>query len=52
MSETSVSVSNKPRKQRPLSPHIGIYAWQLTSMMSIAHRISGIFLTLGMGMLS
>ena len=48
MTETSVSVSNKLRKQRPLSPHLQVYKPQLTSMMSIAHRISGIFLTLGL----
>jgi succinate dehydrogenase / fumarate reductase cytochrome b subunit len=28
--------------QRPLSPHLQIYRPQLTSMMSIAHRASGI----------
>jgi succinate dehydrogenase / fumarate reductase cytochrome b subunit len=27
---------------KPLSPHIGIYKWQLTSIMSIAHRFCGI----------
>jgi succinate dehydrogenase / fumarate reductase cytochrome b subunit len=32
---------------RPLSPHLGIYRPQLTSLLSIAHRGSGIFLTLG-----
>ena len=29
---------------RPLSPHIQIYKWQITSLMSIAHRITGIIL--------
>ena len=29
---------------RPLSPHIGIYKKQLTSVMSILHRISGVVL--------
>jgi succinate dehydrogenase / fumarate reductase cytochrome b subunit len=32
---------------RPLSPHLQIYKPQLTSVLSIAHRISGIFLVLG-----
>jgi len=35
------------RKNRPLSPHLQIYRPQLTSLMSIAHRITGIFLAVG-----
>ena len=34
-------------KPRPLSPHLQIYKWQLTSIMSIGHRASGIALSLG-----
>jgi succinate dehydrogenase / fumarate reductase, cytochrome b subunit len=30
---------------RPLSPHITIYSLQLSSLLSIWHRISGVFLT-------
>ncbi|XP_073981898.1 succinate dehydrogenase, subunit C [Rhodnius prolixus] len=30
---------------RPMSPHLTIYAPQLTSMMSISHRITGMALT-------
>ena len=26
---------------RPLSPHLQIYRWQLTSVLSIVHRLSG-----------
>jgi succinate dehydrogenase / fumarate reductase, cytochrome b subunit len=33
--------------QRPLSPHLQIYRWQLTSVMSILHRFSGVALSLG-----
>jgi succinate dehydrogenase / fumarate reductase, cytochrome b subunit len=33
--------------QRPLSPHLQVYRWQLTSVMSILHRASGIALSLG-----
>src|SRR5262249_6198350 len=33
--------------QRPLSPHLQIYRWQLTSVMSILHRITGIALAVG-----
>ena len=32
---------------QPLSPHLGIYRWQLTSVLSILHRISGIALVVG-----
>jgi succinate dehydrogenase / fumarate reductase cytochrome b subunit len=32
---------------RPLSPHLQIYRWQLTSVMSILHRVSGIALAVG-----
>lgn len=33
--------------ERPLSPHLGIYRWQITSMTSIAHRMTGIALYAG-----
>jgi succinate dehydrogenase / fumarate reductase cytochrome b subunit len=32
---------------RPLSPHLQIYRWQLTSVLSILHRASGIALGAG-----
>jgi succinate dehydrogenase / fumarate reductase, cytochrome b subunit len=32
---------------RPLSPHLQIYRPQLTSMMSILHRITGVALSIG-----
>ena len=31
---------------RPLSPHLQIYKPQLTALMSISHRLSGVFLSL------
>lgn len=34
-------------KNRPLSPHLQIYRPQLTSVLSILHRASGIILALG-----
>ena len=34
-------------KDRPLSPHLQVYRPQLTSMMSIAHRATGVALTTG-----
>lgn len=33
---------------RPLSPHLQIYKLPLTGLISITHRITGIFLTLGL----
>lgn len=32
---------------RPLSPHLQIYRWQLTSVLSILHRAAGIVLSAG-----
>lgn len=32
---------------RPLSPHIQVYRPQITSVMSILHRATGVFLTFG-----
>ena len=34
-------------QQRPLSPHLQIYAKQITSTMSILHRMTGIVNALG-----
>ncbi len=33
---------------RPLSPHLQIYRWQLTSVLSILHRLTGLYLALGL----
>ena len=33
--------------ERPLSPHLQVYRWQLTSVMSILHRVAGIALSFG-----
>ena len=33
--------------KRPLSPHLQIYSKQITSVMSILHRITGVVLTIG-----
>jgi len=33
--------------QRPLSPHLQIYKWQLTSVLSITHRATGLALSVG-----
>ncbi|MEX2353679.1 MAG: succinate dehydrogenase, cytochrome b556 subunit [Gammaproteobacteria bacterium] len=36
----------------PLSPHLGIYKWQITMLLSITHRATGIFLSLGLLLLT
>ena len=38
--------------ERPLSPHIGIYKWQITMFMSIMHRVTGVFLSIGLLLLT
>lgn len=35
------------QKERPLSPHLHVYRPQLTSVLSIMHRGTGVFLALG-----
>jgi succinate dehydrogenase / fumarate reductase, cytochrome b subunit len=34
-------------RERPLSPHLQVYRRQLTSVMSILHRATGVVLTIG-----
>ncbi len=41
-----MSVANRP-VHRPLSPHLQVYRWQLTSVMSLLHRATGIALSVG-----
>lgn len=41
-----------PRRPRPLSPHLGIYRLTMTMAMSIAHRISGAALYVGVLLLA
>ena len=33
-------------KNNPLSPHLQIYKWQISSLLSITHRIVGVINTL------
>jgi succinate dehydrogenase / fumarate reductase cytochrome b subunit len=37
---------------RPLSPHLQIYRWQLTSVLSILHRLTGLYLAAGLAGIS
>jgi len=34
-------------RERPLSPHLQVYRWQITMVMSILHRATGIALVVG-----
>lgn len=34
-------------RTRPVSPHLQIYRWQLTSVLSILHRLTGVALAVG-----
>jgi succinate dehydrogenase / fumarate reductase cytochrome b subunit len=34
-------------RERPLSPHLQVYRWQITMVMSILHRTTGIALAVG-----
>jgi succinate dehydrogenase / fumarate reductase cytochrome b subunit len=36
-----------PEKKRPLSPHVGIYKWQVSNTLSILHRATGVALFVG-----
>jgi succinate dehydrogenase / fumarate reductase cytochrome b subunit len=41
-------MANRERpRARPLSPHLQVYRWQITMVMSILHRASGVALTVG-----
>lgn len=42
-----MSSADRPASNRPLSPHLQVYRPQLTSVLSITHRGTGIFLALG-----
>ncbi len=35
-------------ESRPLSPHLGIYRWQISNTLSILHRLTGFGLSLGL----
>jgi succinate dehydrogenase / fumarate reductase cytochrome b subunit len=38
--------------ERPLSPHLQVYRWGITNTLSILHRATGVFLSLGALILS
>lgn len=40
------------RAERPLSPHLGVYRWQISNSLSILHRAAGVALSVGALVLS
>jgi succinate dehydrogenase / fumarate reductase cytochrome b subunit len=45
-------MSKSPETKRPLSPHLSIYRPQITSVLSITHRLTGIGLYFGLVLFS
>ena len=41
-----MATPERPAVQRPLSPHLQVYKPQLTSTLAIAHRITGVVLSI------
>jgi succinate dehydrogenase / fumarate reductase cytochrome b subunit len=35
------------QRERPLSPHLQVYRWQITMTLSILHRATGVALAVG-----
>jgi succinate dehydrogenase / fumarate reductase, cytochrome b subunit len=35
------------KRERPLSPHLQVYRWQITMTLSILHRVTGVALVAG-----
>jgi len=35
------------RIDRPLSPHLGVYRWEISNALSILHRMTGVMLSIG-----
>ena len=46
MNSSTPTVTN-PRP-RPLSPHLQVYSWLITSTLSIFHRLTGVILSFGL----
>jgi succinate dehydrogenase / fumarate reductase, cytochrome b subunit len=40
-------MAGRPTSPRPLSPHLGIWKWQVHAIVSILHRITGNAMALG-----
>jgi len=42
---------NDLNKDRPLSPHLQVYKWQMSSLLSITHRLTSIINTAGISVI-
>jgi succinate dehydrogenase / fumarate reductase cytochrome b subunit len=40
----------RPQDQRPLSPHLQVYRWQISNTLSILHRATGFGLSFGLAL--
>jgi succinate dehydrogenase / fumarate reductase cytochrome b subunit len=47
MSEKN-NIATKKARPRPLSPHLQVYSWLITSTLSIFHRLTGVALAAGL----
>jgi succinate dehydrogenase / fumarate reductase cytochrome b subunit len=43
-----MAASDSPRRERPLSPHLQVYRWQVQMVTSILHRATGMALVAGL----
>ncbi|QIL20482.1 succinate dehydrogenase, cytochrome b556 subunit [Thermomonas sp. HDW16] len=43
-----MAAPDSPRRERPLSPHLQVYKWQVQMVTSILHRATGMALAVGM----
>ena len=43
-----MAAPDSPRRERPLSPHLQVYKWQVQMVTSILHRATGMALVVGM----
>jgi succinate dehydrogenase / fumarate reductase cytochrome b subunit len=45
-------MARSPARERPLSPHLHIYRWQIGNTLSILHRLTGLALAVGLLLLT
>ena len=43
-----MAAPDSPRRERPLSPHLQVYRWQVQMVTSILHRATGMALAVGL----
>jgi succinate dehydrogenase / fumarate reductase cytochrome b subunit len=43
-----MAAPDSPRRERPLSPHLQVYKWQVQMVTSILHRATGVILVAGL----